>query len=144
MEIRQSAQKLAEKFYTNNPQELCKALHIHVMECALCEMRGYFYQNQKGKIIVLNEALDEVTRRFVLAHELGHYVLHGGLNRVFLDTSTYLNTAKYEKEANLFASYLLFPEDEVFLQCDFTLSQLASLTGLSEAVVALRLAKINP
>lgn len=52
-------------------------------------------------------------KRFTLAHELGHLLMHQSLNSVFTDDESTLNLFKYghqETEANDFASELLMPE----------------------------------
>jgi Zn-dependent peptidase ImmA (M78 family) len=56
----------------------------------------------------------EGKRRFVIAHELGHFELHKGLlNGIHVDTEKSLNewfaTGSHETEANLFAAELLMP-----------------------------------
>ena len=45
--------------------------------------------------------------KYCLAHELGHAILHEQLNWAFLSQNTYFVTEKYEREADLFAAYLL-------------------------------------
>jgi len=48
----------------------------------------------------------------VCAHELGHAVLHSSSEYQFLiDNTKILRRSKLEDEANLFASYLLFPDN---------------------------------
>ena len=48
------------------------------------------------------------------AHELGHAVLHSSSEYQFLiDNTKILRRSRLEDEANLFASYLLIPDDEV-------------------------------
>lgn len=57
-------------------------------------------------------------RRFALAHELGHYLLHYGESRVFVDSPTVFSrdgiaaqgVDRQEREANAFAAELLMPE----------------------------------
>jgi len=66
-------------------------------------------------VIVLNNKKNPAVRRnFDMAHELGHLLLHRYVDFDQLDTDG-LN--KIEKEANLFASYLTLPEEE--LKTDF-------------------------
>lgn len=70
---------------------------------------------KKGKSIVsLNSNIEfPKKKRFVLAHELGHIILHGGNEATFSDDYETLETYKkgpQEVEANQFASELLMPE----------------------------------
>lgn len=50
-------------------------------------------------------------RKFVCAHELGHALLHPGINTPFLKASTLFSVNKLEREANEFAVELLLPDD---------------------------------
>lgn len=58
--------------------------------------------------IVLGKGKSAVRRNFDLAHELGHLILHKFADFEDLDKS---EKALKENEANIFASYLLMPED---------------------------------
>ena len=70
-------------------------------------------------VIGVNQAHPPTRRRFSLAHELGHYLLHGKSPRVFLDASTIFFRDELaaegsdieEIEANTFAAELLMPEN---------------------------------
>ena len=143
MDVKNSVTDLILQTGTNDPAVICDCLHIKTMYWPLEEMRGYFYQNENGRVIVLNRDLDDQSERFVRAHEIGHLILHGGLNRVFLDTRTFLNAARYEKQADAFAACLLYPNDDEFLASGNTLSVLAASTGLREDVVKLRIGQIT-
>ncbi len=66
----------------------------------------------KGEpLIALTDNNESVMRRrFNLAHELGHLLLHAGVENIFeLNNNVYKN--KLEKQANQFASNLLLPEN---------------------------------
>lgn len=143
MNVRDQAAKTIEQYCTNNPFELCACLGIKVMRWPLEDMRGYFFQNDKGRIIVLNSTLGYEESRFVCAHEIGHYILHGGFNRVFLDSRTLMNAGRYEREADAFASFILMPEDQEILQSGFTISQLAEWSGMREDIIRLRIGMID-
>lgn len=59
-------------------------------------------------MIHVNNKLDEVSARFTIAHELGHYyMLHPKLNTPFLKQNTLLSVDRIERQANLFAMHLL-------------------------------------
>lgn len=70
-------------------------------------------------VIGVNQAHAPTRQRFSLAHELGHFLLHGKLPRVFLDEATVFFRDEHaaegndleEIEANTFAAELLMPEN---------------------------------
>lgn len=62
--------------------------------------------------ILINEATENKRRqRFTFAHELGHFMCHRYLQDTFEDSEKSLNDfkGKIEREANVFASWLLMP-----------------------------------
>lgn len=56
-------------------------------------------------VIIINKSLSNDRKRFTIAHELGHYVLH--FKSHFID-----DARDTEREANIFASEFLFPNHE--------------------------------
>ncbi|HER6139534.1 TPA: helix-turn-helix domain-containing protein, partial [Streptococcus pyogenes] len=69
---------------------------------------AYSIWSQQGiPFIILGVKKTGVRRNFDLAHELGHLLLHRGVDFESLDK---FNLQKKESEANKFASYLLLPE----------------------------------
>ena len=67
---------LIKKWGTRNPFLLCKYLKIDIMYRDLGDIKVYYKKSVGKKIIVLNEKLDEFSLKVVLAHELGHALLH--------------------------------------------------------------------
>lgn len=82
------------------------SLNFEAKDAAACS--GYIQINGRGYYVVLtNNDGNFYREQFNLAHELGHFVLHGGhLNPKDLDLSEYRNI---EQEADTFASYFLMP-----------------------------------
>lgn len=62
-------------------------------------------------IYINSEIEDDVFLRVVMAHELGHAVLHMKDNCTFMKGHTLLLTSKTEKQANIFAARLLITEE---------------------------------
>lgn len=66
--------------------------------------------------IGVNSSHADTRRRFTIAHELGHYLLHKQLSHVFVDAVYFRDqessdgTMLHEIEANAFAAELLMPE----------------------------------
>jgi Zn-dependent peptidase ImmA (M78 family) len=76
---------------------------------------GYF-RNINGKwIIGVNQLHHRNRKRYTLAHEMGHYILHKEKNVDIVDTTFFRNneTDSIEYMANEFAAKLLMPEDKV-------------------------------
>lgn len=70
------------------------------------------YPSDNVTIICINYKRPLGHQNFTLAHELGHYFLHSKINMDDNDLNLInLRIKKEEKEANEFASELLYPED---------------------------------
>ena len=66
-----------------------------------------------GHAIVLNGSGDERRRRFTIAHEIGHFVLHPSRQRSERGGLVNQSGRAVEREADAFAAELLMPEDLV-------------------------------
>lgn len=111
MDIRLKVLDLIIKYGTKNPFKLAKKLNIEILIEDLGEVRGLFKKILKKKFIFINSKLNEFDRMLVCAHELGHAILHSSTNYQFLiDNTSLLKRSRLEDEANLFASYLIFPD----------------------------------
>lgn len=106
--------KLIRKHKTTCPFKIAKALGIKVVFKDLGDStRGIFYTKSRQRYIVINSRLDPIWQRLICAHELGHSVLHAGMNRFFIDDYTFLISGKYERQANVFAVVLLTSNDPI-------------------------------
>lgn len=86
------------------------------------------------KIIIVNSNHHENRQRFSIAHELGHFLLHGSRqiflddNRMFLRSKeAYEGVYEEEIEANTFAAELLMPIKTIreFLECRSSIDSIA-------------------
>lgn len=86
-----------------------------VREVPLKNCDGRMVMKNGRSIVSLNSEIEfSQKKRFVLAHELGHIILHGGREATFSDDYSTLEAYKHgiqEKEANDFATELLMPTD---------------------------------
>jgi Zn-dependent peptidase ImmA (M78 family) len=138
-EIKDIVRKLVRKYKTSNPYELADYLNIIVLIDNLDEsIRGYFHYFKRNKIIHINSKLSDKDKRIVLAHELGHAVLHPKLNIIFMEHNTYFVKSKYEYEANKFAAEILVPDDLLSTYPDYTLQQISCLEGIPEYLIELK------
>lgn len=83
---------------------------------------GHLLRRERRALIVVDERLRGSARaRFVVAHELGHFLLHAGTDQFSICTSADLSeyrTSGIESEANRFAAELLMPHAMFAPLCD--------------------------
>lgn len=124
-----------KKFETSDPFQIAKELHIELAIGDIGSRLGCYMYMKRHKCIFLNENLGESELRFVMAHELGHAILHPRQNCYFIRNRTFLSTDRIEVEANTFAVELLVPDTEIIENPDLTIGQLARMTGYSEDIL---------
>ena len=139
MDIKARVNRLVRFYKTRDPFEMIKGMNIILVNYPLEGVRGFYQYFQRNNIIYLDEKLSDSERRFVLAHELGHMILHKKSNAIFMDTRTQFNTSKYEQEANLFAMELLLPDSFLDEYRDFTIDQISRMTGYHRGLIELRI-----
>ncbi len=123
--IRKVIEKLKKKYNTDDPFELANYLGIVLVIQPLGKVYGMYKYMKKNKVIYLNSELDDYQKRFVLAHELGHAILHVK-STCFFTSISYINKEKKEHEANLFAAeFLIYDVDPVILE-GYSINQLAA------------------
>ena len=129
---------LIARHRTRNPFKLARALNIEIIYQDLGEVRGFFKKILKRKYIFINNELTEFDQKLVCAHELGHAILHSS-NRIqfLIDNTKLLRKSRIEDEANLFASWLLFPEDDV----EFEFKETETNFWMFEEIKRLRVGK---
>lgn len=106
--IKRMVNSLVAENGTNNPFDICSNTDVFVFYPDLPEnVQGFYYSIKGRKIIGINSALDDESRRIICAHELGHSLLHPDMNVFFAMTHTNLLTERFEKEADYFCACLL-------------------------------------
>lgn len=63
------------------------------------------------RLILVNESLEPNKKRFVIAHELGHFALHYKENQIFAHRDGEHGRSDDENDVDFFAACLLMPED---------------------------------
>ncbi|MBR2284896.1 MAG: ImmA/IrrE family metallo-endopeptidase [Ruminococcus sp.] len=95
------------------------------------------------KNIVVNENLPDIIMTFILAHELGHAVLHASRCKQFTDYGLFDNSGVMEKEANIFAAELLLGDsDDLYHEMrysELTLFQIAAAHNVPYELLAYKL-----
>lgn len=116
-EIIQSADDLLEKYNTRNPTVLADELSVKVLYRNFNEQKGIFTVVEDVPFVFINNNLEDEVLNMVLIHELAHFLLHLdelGTSPLLVDGDIFdKNNNRQEYEANLFASQILLPEDEI-------------------------------
>lgn len=108
MAEKKKAWELIKTHGTNSPFEIAAQKNTMVLfEDLGSNIWGYFSCINRIPIIHVNERLDYEITLFTCAHELGHSVLHPGINTPFLRRNTLFSVDKLERQANRFAIHLL-------------------------------------
>ncbi|EAH0733595.1 ImmA/IrrE family metallo-endopeptidase [Listeria monocytogenes] len=106
--------KIIIKYKTSNPLELCALLNITVVPWNLSEDTNGFYKYvRRNRFIFYNSNLPEHQIKYVVAHELGHAVLHTRVNATFTKSIHWANLSKIELEAHQFAVNLLLSDIDI-------------------------------
>lgn len=130
---------LKTKFNTNDPFELVDCLNITLIIAPLGSILGMYKYIKRNKTIFINSTLNEYEKRYVLAHEIGHAIMHTKSSCFF--TSTFVNNKlKKEYQANIFAATLLIDLstiDKLYLQ-GYSIGQLASYYNVPVELIEFR------
>ena len=99
---------LIAKYGTNDPFELCNLLNIKIIyEDNFKSFFGMYCKIKDEKCIIINSSHDELTKRIICSHELGHS-FQNSESVVFMKENYLFGTEKVENEANYFAAELIF------------------------------------
>lgn len=108
--------ELIQKYGTRDPYELCNCLGIRIRRKDLeKKLKGFFFYQSRISNIVIDSNVNEVLERILIAHELGHAILHKNIAMMagFQEMEVFDSSATTENEANLFAAELLLDDNEV-------------------------------
>lgn len=139
MDIKARVDKLVRKHKTRNPFEMIKGMNVILVFYPLEGVRGFYQYFQRNNIIYIDETLSDHDKAFVLAHEIGHMILHKKSNAIFMDSRTQFRTSKYENEANKFAMELLISDESLSEYSNCTIEQLSRIYGYHQKLIELRL-----
>lgn len=133
-----------KKFKTTNPFEIADYLGI-LYQFGIFDFEGCYMFLKNHRYIFLNENLSEQEMLLVMAHELGHAILHRKENCYFIRNKTLLNNSKNEIDANKFAMELLLSDDILieYFNAGYTLEQIKRITGYHEELLELKIRDMN-
>jgi Zn-dependent peptidase ImmA (M78 family) len=145
-------------------EDIAKSMGIKVLAYGFDDdISGVLVINDEGATIGYNQTESRVRKRFTIAHELGHYVLHRDQSDVFMDKQykalfrspgfTYTEQSqKLEQEANKFAACILMPEKllnneiekmEFDLHSEDDIKHLAKIFDVSATSMSFRLSNLG-
>ena len=119
MNIKKIVSYYKRKTGTADPFDIADQLGILYQICNL-QFEGCYMFLKNHRYIFINENLPEHEQRLVMAHELGHAILHRKENCYFIRNKTLLLNSKKEIEANRFAMELLVSDSLLKEYRDFT------------------------
>lgn len=134
-DIKQLVNYYVKKFNTRNPYKLAKFLNVEIQVGALGNQAGCYMFLKNHKCVFLNEDLEENEMKLVMAHELGHAVMHRKENCYFIRNKTLMLTSKIELEANTFAAELLISDELILSHPDMTADQIARIAGYGKEIM---------
>lgn len=135
-EIKDYVAKLIKRYGTTDPFSLADKLNIVVFNVPLGELQGFYMYLKKHRTIFINSDIENIhLRRVVLAHEIGHALMHTKVNSYFMQKNTFLNTSKYEIQANRFAAELLISDELIEKNPGMTTNQIANLAHVPPELI---------
>lgn len=160
---KQEAKSVLASFGTSVPIDVVSIAEGHNIEVRLEELEdavsAMLVVRGDRSIIAVNARHHPHRRRFSVAHELGHYLLHREQDRVFIDAAVFFRrdgataaTWAQEKEANTFAAELLLPEhlireawrvDPIDVFDDMAMKRWADRFGVSPQALLIRLTELD-
>lgn len=135
---------LVKKYGTRDPFLLASCLNLNVKFLEYSDnTKGYYIKVGKNKFIIINSNLTEEEKRVVLAHEIGHAVMHSSKEIHFLRENTLFPKGRHENEANKFAAELLIDLnsiDKCYIE-ELSLEQLSSFMMVPKELIELKFQK---
>lgn len=110
------AQEVWDQYGSRDPERLYKLLDLALYTCPdFQELKGMYVWVADRPCVFIKADLSRTRRQLILAHELGHHLLHQDLLKglkILQDHSFMDMASQPEIEANLFAADLLLPDQE--------------------------------
>lgn len=137
--IREIVEGLIEIYETRNVYELLDVLEITLIKKELPPgKKGRFFRDMYGnESIFIADNLDPVEEKCIIAHELGHAILHVDISTHYYSENELLVKSKLEIQANYFASELLI-EDELTKYKDLTIKELSYVLEATEELIIVK------
>jgi Zn-dependent peptidase ImmA (M78 family) len=161
---KEAVRKILDRFGSKIPigiDAIVKAHGLKIFENNEMEssVSGILMIKGENAGVMVNIYHPEVRKRFTIAHELGHYILHRSESDVFVDEAPIFYRGALseggvdarEIEANVFAAELMMPEESVradfkagrFRTPDDAIVELAARYDISRAAMRYRLRQLK-
>ena len=137
--IKEIVEGLIEIYNTRDVYEILDCLDISLIKKSLPHgKKGNFLRDCLGnEIIFVSDNLSSIEEKNIIAHELGHLILHTDLRTRYYSESKLLNKNKIELQADKFAAELLIP-DEISIEAGETIKCISCKLGVFEDLVRLK------
>lgn len=126
---------------SRDPVAIANYAEIRIAILPLGEISGNYMLLKRKRWIFINENIptDSPMFKVIVAHELGHALLHRKENCAFIRNKTLLSTYGIEREANWFAAQLLINDNILEEYAGYTIDQFCSSTGYPIELIDLRM-----
>ena len=149
--IHKTARRAVKKHGEDDPARLARELGFIVLYQNMgtdeTSCKGFFIRQSKVTAIVVNGDLPLRVRRLVIAHELGHALLHAEQLESGLlgDASIFDSGSLMEYQADMFAAELLIPDDKAkrLFRAGATFYQAATVLGVPEELLDYKLRSLR-
>ena len=144
-----AANRIQRKFGTRRPERIAKDMDIMILPQPFKQQKGAYKVIERKPIIFIKQDLHPVIRDIVLAHEVGHHILHraeairlGGFQEFNLFD---MRESRMEYDANMFAAQLMLPDDDIteLIYRGMDVAQIARALHSDINLVALKVAELN-
>jgi Zn-dependent peptidase ImmA (M78 family) len=132
MTIKTRVLSIVDRYGTNCPAEIAEKMDIEIVIPYLpsSRMLGLFTNMENQKVIICNGILTPEFQKVILAHELGHAVMHSSMNMFFIRDHTLFPAGKFEYQANTFAAEMLITDELLHKYKGYTISEIASIENI--------------
>lgn len=142
--IKPLIKNITNDFESRDPKAIAEKANLNIKYMPLSKnLKGIvaFDSVAKIKSIIVDSGLNDIMKKYILSHELGHVFLHPGAGKFFIEKHTYQVTDKREKEANEFAAELLIRDKQLneLIKTYRLTSKIAYELGVPESLLKIKL-----
>ena len=127
--IRKKAADIKKMTGNADPFEAAEMTGAKISFKDLGSLKGAYLCSFDVPVIIINQGLDDNMQKIVCAHELGHHILHQGINQSCISMNFDSSSSIYEREANIFAAAFIidFKKAAELLFDGYSISQTAAI-----------------